>query len=169
MNGSIEALANQAVAGERLSRDDAVRLLAQGVADPYRLFAQAWRIRTAHFGRRVHFCSIVSGRTGACGEDCKWCAQSGHHSAQAAGFHRTNPQEIVSAARQAVESGCGCFSIVNSGRGPDGGELTEVCHAASVIGPEFVPSGATFCRLARRDRFSQGPPTRRIRRSAISP
>src|SRR6266498_3537237 len=48
-------------------------------ADLWDLFAVAGRVRGHFRGETVDICSIVNAKSGACSEDCSYCAQSVHH------------------------------------------------------------------------------------------
>lgn len=71
-------LAKEIVAGRRLTaEDDLTRLIT---ADLSELCQGADYIRKELCGNRADLCSIINGRGGRCSENCKFCAQSAHHS-----------------------------------------------------------------------------------------
>lgn len=86
-------------------------------ADIFALMAQANRVRAAVFGRQVELCAIINARSGRCGEDCAFCAQSSHFETQAQVYPMLSPEKIIEAARAARDEGATRFSIVTSGRG----------------------------------------------------
>lgn len=91
--------------------------LAEG--DLYDLMYLAHRIREKYYGNKVSFCSIINARSGQCGEDCRFCAQSGHYPSAAKKVPRyglKGPEQILQAAREAEGTGAARFSIVTSGR-----------------------------------------------------
>ena len=66
---------------------DAVCSLAQAKgADLWDLFAAAGRVRGQFRGETVDICSIVNAKSGACSENCSYCAQSVHHSTGCCGL-----------------------------------------------------------------------------------
>lgn len=97
---------------------------ADGVHD---LLYWANRIRIARIGRGVELCAISAGKTGSCPEDCAFCGQSaGTEICLANKRGQTDVQDILSAARKAVERGVRSFGIVNSGRGPSDAEIERL-------------------------------------------
>lgn len=95
-----------------LTREDIVRLLE---IDLYDLLYIANRTREKYCGDKIKFCSIVNAKSGRCGEDCKFCAQSGHFNAKVPEYDLKNPEEILSAAQSAEKNGAKRFGIVTSG------------------------------------------------------
>jgi len=127
----------------QLGRDEAINLADLGGDDLPGFFACANRIRRARFGNEVKFCSIAAGKVGACGEDCKWCAQSARYAGDAATIgpqkqererKRATPDELALAASQAKANGASSFGIVNSGRRPSEADLAVVEAAVARIG-----------------------------------
>lgn len=75
-------------------------------------------LREKAFGNKVSFCSITNAKSGACVEDCKFCAQSNFYKGTLAPVYGLkNADQIVAEAREASEAGATEFSIVTSGRG----------------------------------------------------
>jgi len=124
----LDKLGRQVLAGERLSRGEAFALSELGPTRPYDLLYWAHRLRQQNFGSAVRLCSIAAGKLGACGEDCKWCAQSAGAAPQ-----RIESAEIVAAAKSAAAKGASSFGIVNSGRRPNRRDLREVTDVVRQI------------------------------------
>jgi biotin synthase len=78
-------------------------------------FSEANRLRELRHGRSINLCSIANARSGACDQNCAFCAQSSRSDAQIAKYPLVSPDEIVSAAIRAAEGGAVRFSIVTSG------------------------------------------------------
>ena len=133
MNERIADPARRALDGELLDKPALRDLVSQAADNPFDLFYWASRIREAHFANKVHLCSIVAGKLGGCGEDCKWCAQSAASAPGAAGPQRLGIDQIVTAARDAAKLGAGCLGIVNSGRAPSRRDIDDVAAACSAI------------------------------------
>ena len=104
--------------GESLSRDEAIAL-AHGIsgADILDLVSLANKVRIAFAPPDAGNCSIVNAKCGKCGEDCRFCAQSGHYHTNIETFPLLSEEEVVAAARKVYESGVRIFGYVTSGRG----------------------------------------------------
>ena len=70
-------LAEEIIKGRRLKRGEDLSFLLSEDLDE--LCAGADKIRKELCGNHVDLCSIINGRSGRCGEDCKFCAQSACH------------------------------------------------------------------------------------------
>jgi biotin synthase len=93
--------------------------------DLWEVFAAAGRIRRHFRGDRVDICSIVNAKSGACSEDCSYCAQSVHHATGATVYPLITVDNMVKAAESAQRNGAKRFCIVTSGRGIDSQEDLE--------------------------------------------
>jgi biotin synthase len=117
-------LAQQVLADEPITRQQAHELAAIDINDEawYDLLYWANKIRLRKVGNTVTFCSIVTGKLGACAEDCGFCAQSKHHKTHVTPDKMTTDQ-MDEAAQEAARNGANSFGIVNSGKGPTDREL----------------------------------------------
>lgn len=115
-----------------ISRDEALALTEHWREDVWGLLSRAHQIRKKNFARAVRLCSIVPGKLGGCGGDCRWCAQSAH-AAAGEEAKRTSLDDIVSEARSAVSWGSANLGIVNSGLQPSSRDIDEVIQAAERI------------------------------------
>jgi len=141
----IADLGARALAGEGLDRSDLLELAHHSCRYPQEVLYWANRVRSDRFGRRVRLCSIVAGKLGGCGQDCKWCAQSVRYGGPGAATQRTGPEDILAAARQAAENRAASFGIVNSGAGPSQADLQAVLDAAQRITRDAPNGGIRLC------------------------
>lgn len=118
----IAELGSKVLAGGQLTLDEARELAAVSGDSLYDLFYWANRIRIRFVGRAVKFCSIVTGKVGACSEDCGYCSQSRHYKTHVTPSRMT-VDEMAAAADEAMINGASSFGIVNAGRGPTDAEL----------------------------------------------
>jgi biotin synthase len=91
------------------------------------------RVLREYRGKGVYLCSIVSAKTGACPEDCAFCAQSARARFPIASHPMLEPHAILEAAKRAERNGASEFCIVASGRGPDSKTFKMVLDAVSLI------------------------------------
>jgi len=92
--------------------------------------AEASRLRELRHGRSVNLCWIVNARSGACDQDCAFCAQSSRSDARISVYPLLEADEIVAAARKAAGSGAVRFSIVTSGGAMRRGRMLDALLVA---------------------------------------
>lgn len=100
------------------------------------LISKAEKVTKEHFKNEVEVCSIISARTGKCGENCKYCSQSIHNHAEIACHPLMEVEKVRQAAIKAKENGASRFCIVTSGRsegGDDFGKILEMIKAVASI------------------------------------
>lgn len=127
-------ITNRILDNGTLSRDEALELAAFSGTDLFDLFVAASRIKEFFVGNRIHLCSIINAKSGRCGEDCAFCAQSVHHETGAPVYPLISEEGITTAALRAERNGSGCFGIVTSGTSvASGDELETICAALRSI------------------------------------
>jgi biotin synthase len=124
----LASLAAAVLKGEQVSAAEANELWS---ADLDALLFQANRIRRHFKGNRIHLCSIINAKSGRCTENCRFCAQSAHHAANAAEYPLVKGSRIENAADEAARNGAACFGIVTSGRALSADEVENICAAAA--------------------------------------
>jgi biotin synthase len=129
MPADTEALAARARA-ERLTPDDAARVLRWPAAELASLLALTREIRQRHFGREVACCAIINAKSGRCGEDCGFCAQSARHQTAAACYPLLDGAQILRQRDAFPAALRGRFSIVTSGAATTAGDLARICQVA---------------------------------------
>ena len=123
----MQTLAAEIIQGRRLTRlDDLTPLLQAGLED---LCAGADQIRKALRGAGYELCTIINARSGRCGEDCKFCAQSCHHQTQAQEYPFLEAEEIVRQGKRDEAAGVQRYSLVIAGRAVTGPELDQALAA----------------------------------------
>lgn len=104
--------------GEPAGREEALRLIRLEENELPELLQWAGKLREAFKGDTVEFCSVVNAKSGACTEDCGFCAQSAfHNQPQTEVYPYLSDEKLLEAQQQAQSSGAGRFGIVTSGRG----------------------------------------------------
>ena len=123
----MQTLAAEIIQGRRLTRlDDLTPLLQAGLED---LCAGADQIRKALRGTGYELCTIINARSGRCGEDCTFCAQSCHHQTQAQEYPFLEVEEIVRQGKRDEAAGVQRYSLVTAGRAVTGPELDQALAA----------------------------------------
>lgn len=102
--------------GESLTREEATALLDLPGADVLDLASLANKVRL-RFAADPHPCSIINAKSGACPEDCRYCAQSENNDAGPEIYPLVEEEIILRSAEAAHANGARCFCIVTSGRG----------------------------------------------------
>ncbi len=129
----MKSLADKVISGTSLTRDEALSLVQVEGAELFNLFSQANQIREAKRPPVVDLCSIVSAKTGACPEDCSYCAQSKTSKAEISKHRLVGRKYVVERARAAKEWGAHRFCIVTSGKAPTVQELEKIALMISAI------------------------------------
>ncbi|AGW13288.1 biotin synthase BioB [Megalodesulfovibrio gigas] len=101
----------------------AVLLLDAIPQQPEAVLALAGAVARLTRPLEISRCAIVSVRTGACSEDCAFCAQSAHHGADSPAHDFLDAETIAAAACRAREAGATRLGLVAAGRGFDPREL----------------------------------------------
>ncbi len=115
MNTWIEKAAS-VLDGEPLTRETACQLARLPGEDVLDLIALANRVRN-RFASGFHGCSILNAKSGMCGEDCRFCAQSAAHATGVDVYPLVNIETMLDAAQAAWDAGLRSFGIVTSGYG----------------------------------------------------
>ncbi|MHC4253458.1 MAG: biotin synthase BioB, partial [Planctomycetota bacterium] len=150
-------LGRKALEGDGLSRDEGL-YLAEGA--PLRaLIYWAGEVRARHCGDEIALCAIANARSGACTEDCAFCAQSARHDTGASEYALLPSDDLSRAARDAEAAGADAFCIVTSGRGP-ANEFASLIERArdvkSAIGVELHVSAGALDREQVRELVGAG-------------
>src|SRR2546426_2064804 len=135
--GRWETLADKALAGELLSRGEALSVLSADDDQVLQLLHAAFRVRRAYFGRKVKLNMLVNAKSGICPEDCGYCSQSIVSTARVPKYSMLQADVVVDGAREAWSRKARTYCIVASGRGPSARELREVTAAVRRIKDEM--------------------------------
>ncbi|MBW2618842.1 MAG: biotin synthase BioB [Deltaproteobacteria bacterium] len=133
--------------GHNLGSEGAAVLLGPlDQAQQLELISLAAGLTLARFGGRVEFCAIINARSGICGEDCVFCAQSADHDSQVQTYPLLAKDQVIDAARRAREAGAARFSIVTSGKAAKTKDLDSICPMIeAVAGLGLSPCASLGC------------------------
>jgi len=109
------------------------------------LLFQAATIHRRHWDpTRIQLCTLDSLRTGACSEDCAYCAQSAHHHTEVKPDPLKHREAVLAGARRALASGTSRYCMATSGRsleeGPDFDAVLEIVREVRALGLEACMS-----------------------------
>lgn len=143
--------AEQVLAGEPLSRDQALMVLRADDLDLLDLLAAAYRVRYRWFGNTVQLYFLMNAKSGLCPEDCGYCSQSKVSTAPIQRYNLLGRDSLLDGARLAAERNAKTYCLVISGRSPTERELAvitavvpeikeryglEVCACLGLLSPE---------------------------------
>jgi len=111
----IEKLAHDIINNrKRLSRNDEPRFFINCDLDELCFYSNEIR---KHFRKNnINFCTIINGKRGGCGEDCKFCAQSARHNTDVLKYDFLESESILEDCGKRDEEGIDWYSIVTAGR-----------------------------------------------------
>jgi biotin synthase len=126
-------LADQALAGEVLTREQARAVLTAPGEALLEQLAAAYRVRRHYWGNRVRLHFLLNAQSGLCGEDCHYCSQSRVSAAEIEKYPLLARNRILEAAARAAELQSGTFCFVISGRSPGERVFSRVLDAVREV------------------------------------
>ncbi len=126
-------LADRALDDQPLSPDDGLAVLRSDDVELLDLLAAVYRVRRHWFGNEVRLNYLINAKSGHCGEDCGYCAQSRVSKADIARYHLVDADEILEGARLAAENKAKTYCAVISGRSPTDAELDTLARVIPQI------------------------------------
>jgi biotin synthase len=126
-------LADQALAGSVLSRQDALAVLTASDDVLLEQLAAAYRVRFRYHANRVRLHMLLNAQSGLCAEDCGYCSQSSVSSAEIEKYPLMARERILAAAARAADLRAGTFCLVISGRSPGQRVLEKVLDAVREV------------------------------------
>ena len=108
----LKKLADDIINGKRLKREDDLSFFINCDLDA--LLEGADKIREYFCGDKVDLCTIINGRSGRCGEDCKYCAQSAHNHTNCEVYDFLPKEKILAEALANEKEGVDRFAIVTA-------------------------------------------------------
>ncbi len=126
-------LADSALAGDEISREDARAVLSAPDETLLEGLAAAYRVRRAAWGNRVRLHFLLNAQSGLCPEDCGYCSQSKISSAEIEKYPMLAQERIMEAADRAAELKAGTLCMVISGRSPGERVFGKVLDAVRAV------------------------------------
>ena len=129
----IKDFERKVLSGQGISREEALFISTISGHDIFDLFFSANKIRNAFRGNKIDLCAIINAKSGACPEDCSYCAQSAKSSSEIASFSLIDKNIVFKKAREAKDGGAKRFCIVTSGKKASSKDLEKIAEMVSVI------------------------------------
>jgi biotin synthase len=135
VHDQIGELGQRVLEGGSIERAEAEWLFQlESAADIFDLMSWANRIRERFKGNKIHLCSIVNAKAGACSENCRFCAQSAAYQTDSPRYGFIEPEPVLEAAEEAQRNGVTAVGLVAAWRGlKEGPMLDEVCDRISEL------------------------------------
>jgi biotin synthase len=126
----IAELGRRVLGGSSVSREEGLWLFElESTADIFDLLSWANRIREHFKGNKIHLCSIVNVKAGACSENCRFCSQSAVYQTDSPRYGLIEKEPVLTAAAEAKTNGVTALGLVAAWRGLDEGPvLDEICE-----------------------------------------
>lgn len=114
--------------GTAVSGETALEVLRSSPDEIPEILCLANRMRVRWVGEEVSHCSIMNAKSGACSEDCAFCAQSLYHDTQAAVSELSSAAEIMESYASALKLPVNRFGLVTSGRALKDRDIESLCE-----------------------------------------
>lgn len=157
---NLNELSDDIIKGKRFGRTDDLSFFK--TCDISELTKAADKIR-AHFkGDRVDLCTIINGRSGKCGENCKFCAQSAHNHTGCEEYSFLDEEKIISEAKSNQDEGVNRFAIVTAGRALTGEDFEKALHVYERMNKELSINLCASMGFINREQF------KRLRKAGVT-
>ena len=114
------------------------------------LLFQAHTIHRANFDpNKIQISRLLSIKTGACPEDCKYCPQSAHYATGLEKEQLLQVEEVVAAAAQAKAEGASRFCMGAAWRGPKGEDFNVALAMVEGVKALGLQTCASFGLLSK--------------------
>jgi len=124
--GDLTNITERIINGETLTFEEALGIATTPEEDLLELFLYANRLRNHFRKRAVDLCAIINAKSGACPEDCSFCAQSARHKTSVDVYPLVDKEVVMRKAEEAKANGVRRFCIVISGRKASREDLKKI-------------------------------------------
>ena len=150
---NLNELAQDIINGKRFGRTDDLSFFKD--CDLAELTRAADKIREHFRGDNVDLCTIINGRSGRCGENCKFCAQSACNHTDCEEYAFLDEEKIIDAAKASQNEGVNRFAIVTAGRALSGEDFEKAIHAYERMKRELNINLCTSMGFITREQFKR--------------
>ncbi|KAF0119134.1 MAG: bioB [Rhodospirillaceae bacterium] len=124
------------------TREETLALFALPFND---LLHQAHEVHRRHWDvNAIQLSTLVSVKTGGCGEDCKYCGQSGHYDTSVEATRLMDPDTVREAARKAKAAGASRLCMGAAWREMRDRDLARVADMITAVKAEGLESCVTL-------------------------
>ncbi len=131
-----QAVADQAIAKQPLSREQALAILGAPDTDVMDMLAAAYRVRRHFRGNRVHVQLLSNVKSGLCGEDCHYCSQSRVSKAPIDKYGLWQKEKAKDEAKRATAMDAKRYCMALSGGQPTDREIDNLADMVRSIKAE---------------------------------
>ena len=149
----VKVIAKRIIDGERIQRGDDLSFLIDTPLEE--LQAGAHEIQTHFCGNHIDLCTIINGKSGRCGENCKYCAQAACHKTGIEEYGMMPKEEIYRHALVNQNAGVNRFSIVTSGRALSGKDFDEAIEAYELMRDKLTIDLCASHGILSREQFQR--------------
>jgi len=147
MTATVHTLPNTQATRHDWRLAEVLALFAQPFND---LLFQAQSVHRAHFdANRVQVSTLLSIKTGACPEDCKYCPQSGHYSTGLEREKLMQVQQVIDAAKRAKDIGSTRFCMGAAWKHPSAKDFPYVLEMVKGVKALGMETCMTLGKLSR--------------------
>jgi biotin synthase len=125
------------LAGEAVTKDEALAVLRCPDLELLDLLAATYRVRHRYFGNTVQLYFLMNAKSGLCPEDCGYCSQSKISDAEIPRYNLLNAEKLLDGARLAHERGSKTYCIVISARAPSEREIGAITDIVPQIKEKY--------------------------------
>ncbi len=147
--------ADQALAGQGIDHQDALRVLRADDTELLAQLAAAYRVRHHYWGNRVRLHFLLNAQSGLCPEDCHYCSQSKISSAEIEKYPLMAKDRILAAANRAHQLKAGTFCMAISGRTPAPQTFEKILDAVRAVKADYPMRVCTTLGLLNEDQDHQ--------------
>lgn len=125
---------------EELTKEEALSILNSPIELlPYLVhLAQKVKLKF-HKGGEYEFCSIINAKSGACSEDCGFCAQSKFYKTPINVYPLVPKEELIEGAERGVEFNANRYCMVLSGKAATYDEVLKLAEGVKEIKQKSIP------------------------------
>ncbi|ADC89558.1 biotin synthase [Thermocrinis albus DSM 14484] len=133
-------LGDRVIKGDEVTREEALKVLQTPHQYISLLVYVAQKVNRAfHSENQIEFCSIINAKSGACSEDCRFCAQSKFYKTPINVYPLVPEDEILEGALRGVEFGANRYCVVLSGKAASKEEVDRVAQAVRKVKSSGIP------------------------------